>query len=45
MRIKTLVKFSGVPEGTTGTAKRDGKDWKERFNKDFDSILRLNYPD
>jgi len=25
--------------------KRDGKDWKERYNKDVDSILRLNYHD
>lgn len=28
MKIKTLVKFSGVPTGTTGEAELDGNLWK-----------------
>ena len=28
MKIRTLTKFSGVPFGTTGTAIKDGKQFK-----------------
>ena len=36
MKIKSLVKFSGVPEGTYGVAVRDGNDmWKITWDADL----------
>jgi len=34
MKIKTLVKFSGVPKDTTGEAERDGDQWKITWDLD-----------
>lgn len=28
MKVRSLVEFSSVPKGTTGTAKKDGELWK-----------------
>lgn len=35
MKIKTLIKFSGVPEGTTGEAERDKDEWKITWDLPF----------
>ena len=40
MKIKTLVEFSGVPKGTTGTAERD-PEYENNWKITWDGITRM----
>ncbi len=40
MKIKSLVEFSGVPKGTTGTAERD-PEYENNWKITWDGITRM----